>query len=142
MEDRTKFKRYLAIVIVILGLGAVFVVWSGSAGADNWASWMSVAILVTMAMVAVVIAVKRSREMKAGFPKDDERSMAIRMRAGYLAFFVSLYLIFGVSFAVSIIGDDEVLSIATSELMMILVAVMGVIFLAINAYLNRKGVSE
>jgi drug/metabolite transporter (DMT)-like permease len=142
MEERTKFKRYLAIAIVILALGAVFVVVSGSAGADNWASWMSVTILVTMAVVAAFVALRWSREMRAGFPKYDERSIAIRMRAGYLAFFVSLYFIFGVSFVISIVEDDEALSVPTSELMMILVAVMGIIFLAINAYLNRKGVPE
>jgi drug/metabolite transporter (DMT)-like permease len=142
MEERTKLKRYLAIVAIVLALGAVFVVWSGSAGADNWASWMSAAILVTMAVVAAIVAMKWSREMKAGFPKYDERSIAIRMRAGYLAFFVSLYFVFGMSLVISIIEDDDVLSIPTSELLMILVAVMGVIFLAINAYLNRKGVPE
>jgi drug/metabolite transporter (DMT)-like permease len=140
MEERTKLKRYMAMVVAVIALGAIFVVWSGAAGEDNWASWMSAAILVTMAVVAAIVARKWSKEMKAGYPRFDERSIAIRMRAGYLAFFVSLYLMLGTGFAFSMVEDDGVSSIPTSEWFMIFVAAMGMIFLAINAYLGRKGV--
>ena len=140
MDENAQMKRYVAVVVVALALGAIFVVWSGAVGADNWASLMSAVILVTMAVVAIIIARKRSKEMKAGFPKNDERSIAIRMRAGYLAFFVSVYLLLGAGFAFSIVEDDGISSLPTSEWFMIFVAAMGMIFLAINAYLGRKGV--
>jgi len=140
MEERTKFKRYVAVMVVILVLGAIFVVWSGAVGADNWASWTSAVILVTMALVAAIVAMKWSKEAKAGYPRYDERSIAIRMRAGYLAFFVSLYLMLGTGFAFSMVEDDGISSVPTSEWFMIFVAAMGMIFLAINAYLGRKGV--
>jgi len=140
MEESAKLKRYVAVVVVALALGAIFVVWSGAVGADNWASGMAAVILVTMAVVAVFVNRKWSKEMKAGYPRYDERSIAIRMRAGYLAFFVSLYLMLGTGFAFSMVEDDGISSVPTSEWFMIFVAVMGVIFMAINAYLNRKGV--
>jgi drug/metabolite transporter (DMT)-like permease len=140
MEDSAKFRRYVAVVVVMIVLGAAFVVLSGVAGADNWASAMSVFVLVTMAVVATLVAVRWSKEMKAGFPRYDERSIAIRMRAGYLAFFVSIYLLLGAGFALSVIDEDAVASVPTPEWFMIFVAVMGMIFLAFNAYLGRKGV--
>jgi drug/metabolite transporter (DMT)-like permease len=142
MDERTKFNRYVAMVVLILVLGGVFVVASGAAGEDNWASVMSVTILVTMAIVAIVVARRWSKELKAGFPRFDERSIAIRMRAGYLAFFVSLYFMLATAFMFAIFDENEGLSVPTSEWLMIFVAVMGMIFLAINAYLGRKGVPE
>ena len=79
---------------------------------------------------------------RAGFPRYDERSIAIRMRAGHLAFFVSIYLLLGAGFALSVVDEDAVASVPTPEWLMIFVAVMGIIFLAFNAYLGRKGVPE
>jgi drug/metabolite transporter (DMT)-like permease len=142
MDERRKFNRYVAMVVLILVLGGIFVVASGAAGEDNWASVMSITILITMAVVAIVVARRWSKELKAGFPRFDERSIAVRMRAGYLAFFVSLYFLLGMGMLFAMIEDSEVSSVPTAEWLMVFVAVMGIIFLAINAYLGRKGVPE
>ncbi|HEX9907651.1 MAG TPA: hypothetical protein VGB78_04185 [Thermoplasmata archaeon] len=140
MDDKTRFRRFIAIVAAVLVLGAIFVVWSGAASTDNWATMMSAVILVTMALVAIVVIRKGLKELRSGFPREDERSSAIKMRAGYLAFFVSLYLLLGMSFVHAMLEDNQVSSIPTSEWLMVYVAVMGSIFLIVNTYLNRKGV--
>jgi len=142
MDENKKFRRYVAIVIIVLTLGAVFVIVSGALGEDSWASVMAALLLVVMALVAVKVARRWSREMKSGFPRDDERSVAIKMRAGYLAFFISLYFMFGIGFVFAILEDTEATSVPTSEWAMIFVAVMGLIYGGVNAYLNRKGVPE
>jgi membrane protease YdiL (CAAX protease family) len=140
MDEGTRFRRFVAVIAAVLVVGAIFVVVSGAAGSDNWATIMSVVILVTMALVALVTVRKRLGDLKSGFPKEDERSMAIKMRAGYLAFFVSLYFMFGMSFIHAILEDNQVSSLPTSEWLMVDVAAMGSIYLIVNAYLNRKGV--
>ena len=140
MDERTRFRRFVVVVAAVLVLGAIFVVLSGAIGADNWASVMSAVILVTMALIALVAARKWSKELKSGFPKEDERSKAIKMRAGYLSFFVSLYFMLGMGFVLAILEDNQISSVPTSEWFMVYVAAMGSIFLAINAYLDRKGV--
>ena len=140
MDENKRFRRFVAIVAAVLVFGAVFVVWSGAVGADNWATVMSAVILVTMAIVAIVVVRKGMRELKSGFPKDDERSRAIKMRAGYIAFYASLYFLLAMGFVHSGLENNEISSVPTSEWLMIYVAVMGSIFLAVNAYLSRKGV--
>jgi len=140
MDDRRRFRAFVVIVAIVLALGAVFVVAAASAEVDNWATLMSVVILVSMAVVALIVGRMKLRELKRGIPMEDERSRAIRMRAGYLAFYVSLYFVFGMSFVHAILEDNDVSSLPTSEWLMIYVAAMGSIFLALNVHLKRKGV--
>jgi len=142
MDEKARFRRFVAAIAAVLVGGAIFVVVTGVVGTDNWATVMSAVILVTMALVAIVVVRKGLRELKSGFPMEDERSKAIKMRAGYLAFFVSLYFMLGMGFVLAILEDNQVSSLSTSEWSMFYVAVMGSIFLATNAYLNKKGVAR
>lgn len=142
MDERARFWRFVGIVVTALVVGALFVIVFANASVDNWASLMSAAILVSMAAIAVVVARKKMKELKSGIPSEDERSRALRMRAGYLAFFISLYFVFGMSFFHAILEDNQVSSLPTSEWLMIYVGAMGSIFLVLNTYLTRKGVPE
>ena len=142
MDEKARFRRFVAAIAAVLVGGAVFVVVTGAVGTDNWATVMSAAILVTMALVAMVVVRKGLRELKSGFPMEDERSKAIKMRAGYLAFFVSLYFMLGMGFVLAILEDNQVSSLPTSEWFMFYVAIMGSIFLVINVYLNKKGATR
>lgn len=128
------------MVVIVLAGGLVYVVATMNAGVDVAWTLVVVVILVSMALVAVAVVLKQRKDLRSGFPKEDERSSAIRMRAGYLAFYISLYFLFGVSMVQVILEDHRILSLPTSEWGMIYVAAMGSIFLAIHAYLNRKGV--
>jgi len=140
MEEEARFWRFVGIVVTILVVGALFVIVSLNASVDNWATLMSAAILVSMAVIALVVARKKRKELRNGIPSEDERSRSIRMRAGYLAFYINLYFILGMSFVHGILEDNQVSSLPTSEWLMIYVAAMGSIFLVLNAYFSRKGV--
>jgi uncharacterized membrane protein len=140
MKDRTRFRAFLGIVFVVIILGTIFVVMSVNSGDDNWATLMSAAIVVSMATIALIVARIKLKDLKSGTPSEDERSRAIRMRAGYLAFYISMFLFLGMSFFHAIIENNEVSSLPTSEWLMIYVAAMGSIFLVLNAFLKRKGV--
>src|SRR5512136_1422081 len=111
MDEKKEFSRFVAVVAAVLVFGAIFVVWSGAVGTDNWATVMSVVILVTMAIVAIVVVRKGLREQKSGFPRDDERSRAIKMRAGYIAFFISLYFLLAMGFVLAVLEDNELSSV-------------------------------
>ena len=140
MNEEARFRAFVGIVIAVLALGIVFVIVFANASVDNWATLMSAAILLSMAAIAVIVARKKLKELKSGIPSEDERSRAIRMRAGYLAFYISLYFVLGMSFFHAILEDNQVSSLPTSEWLMVYVAAMGSIFLVLNAYLSRKGV--
>ncbi len=140
MNERARFRAYVLVVVTALAIGAVFVTIFANANLDNWTTLLSAAILVSMAAIALIVARKKMRDLKSGIPSEDERSLAIRMRAGYLAFYISLYFILGMSFFHAILEDNQVTSLPTSEWLMIYVAAMGSIFLVLNTYLSRKGV--
>lgn len=140
MDEKARLRAFVGIVVTVLVLGAIFVVGLANAGEDNWAAMTCAAIVVSMAVIALIVARRKLRDLRSGVPSEDERSRAIRMRAGYFAFFVSMYFLFGMALIHSILEDDNFSSPPTSEWLMIYVAVMGSIFLALNVYFNRKGV--
>lgn len=140
MDEKTRFRRFVGVVVIVLVVGAVFVVGLANAGEDNWATVTSAVIIVTMAVIALVVARRKQNDLRSGFPSEDERSRAIRMRAGYVAFFVSIYFMLGMGFVHTMLEDNQVSSLPTSEWLMVYVAVMGSIFLVLNAFFNRKGV--
>ncbi|MDD1766089.1 MAG: hypothetical protein LUO84_06525 [Methanomassiliicoccales archaeon] len=140
MDEKARFRAFVGIVVTVLVVGALFVILFANAGVDNWATLMSAVIIVSMAAIALIVARMKLKELKSGIPSQDERTRAIRMRAGYLAFYLSLYFVFGMSFFHAILEDNQISSLPTSEWLMIYVAAMGSIFLVMNAYLTRKSV--
>ena len=140
MEDKARFRAFVVVIVAVLAAGALYVVATVAAGVDVAWTLVSAVILASMALVAIAVFMKERQEFKSGFPKDDERSRAIRMRAGYWAFFISLYFLLGMGFILAILEDEQIVSLPTSEWAMIYVAAMGSIFLAVLSYLNRKGV--
>lgn len=140
MEDKARFWAFVVVIVAVLAAGLLYLVVTVSAGADMPWTLVTAVILISMAVVAIAVLTKERKELKSGFPKHDERSRAIRMRAGYLAFFAGLYFLLGMGFLQGILEDEHIVSIPTSEWAMVYVAILGSFFLAIHAYLNRKGV--
>ena len=140
MDGKARFRAFVAVVVVVLAGGVLYLVTTVGAGVEVAWTLVSAVILASMALVVIAVILKERKELKSGFPKDDERSRAIRMRAGYLAFFISLYFLFGMSGVQTLLEDRQIASLPTAEWGMIYVAVMGSIFLAVHTYLNRKDV--
>lgn len=140
MDGKARFWALVVVVVAVLAGVALYTVATVNVGVESWWTLVSAVILVGLALVAIAVVLKQRKELKSGFPRDDERSRAIRMRAGYLAFFVSLYFLLGMGFIHGILEDQQMSLLPTSEWLMIYVAVLGSIFLAAHAYLNRKGV--
>ena len=140
MDDKARFRALVVVVVIVLAGGVLYTVATVNAGVDVAWTLVSAVIVVSLALVAIAVVRKERKELKSGFPKDDERSRAIRMRAGYLAFFISLYFLLGMGFVHGVLEDQQIVSLPTSEWAMIYVAALGSIFLAVHTYLNRKGV--
>ena len=140
MDDKARFRALVVVVVIVLAGGVLYTVATVNAGVDVEWTLVSAVIVVSMALVAIAVVRKERKELKSGFPKDDERSRAIRMRAGYLAFFIRLYFLLGMGFVHGVLEDQQIVSLPTSEWAMIYVAALGSIFLAVHTYLNRKGV--
>ena len=140
MDGKARYWALVVVVVAVLAGVALYMAATVNVGVESWWTVVSAVILVGLALVAIAVVLKQRKELKSGFPKEDERSRAIRMRAGYLAFFISLYFLLGMGFIHGILEDQQMSLLPTSEWLMIYVAVLGSIFLAVHAYLNRKGV--
>lgn len=140
MDGGTRFRALLVVSLAMLAAGGLYVAATVATGADVAWTLVSAVIVASLAFVALAVVLKERRELKAGFPKEDERSRAIRMRAGYWAFFISLYFLLFVSMVQAVLEDHAIVSLPTAEWGMVYVAVMGIIFLVVHASLSRKGV--
>jgi hypothetical protein len=143
MDEKKRFRKFIGILVAMIVLGSVFVVGTVVAEVDNWYTIASAAILVSIAVVAIFVAWRRREELKCGFPLEDERSRALKMRAGHLALFVSMYFCLALGWIIGAFVEDsgrEFLSVG--EMMFVLVAVMGIFYAVILAVLSRgKGAS-
>jgi len=135
MDERTRMWVMVGIsAVVLLGIALMIAL---TEGINIWSMAMLVAI-VALALVAIGMVVKSQREIKSGFPRQDERSIALSMRAGNRAFYVSMYLF--LFMALGLMGlDDEEVMLSNAELLFIAVAIMGSIHIVLSAYYNRKG---
>ena len=135
MDERTRMWVMVGIsAVVLLGIALMIAL---TEGINIWSMAMLVAI-VALALVAIGMVVKSQREIRSGFPRQDERSIALSMRAGNRAFYVSMYLF--LFMALGLMGlDDEEVMLSNAELLFIAVAIMGSIHIVLSAYYNRKG---
>lgn len=140
MDEKRKFRRFFAVVSAVLVLGVLIVIIEVTADVDNWWMLASAFILLSMALVMLFFIRRGLKDIESGIPLVDERSRIIDFRAGYLAFFISLFFIMGMSFVHAILEINEITSVSTSEWLMIYVGVMGANYLIIHAYMNKKGV--
>ncbi len=143
MDEQKRFRRFVGVITAVIVLGAIFVVGTAFAEADNWYTIASAAILVSIAVIGVFVAWRRREEVKSGFPRDDERSRALKMRAGYLALFVSMYFCLALGWIIGAFVEDSGRKfLSVGEMMFVLVAVMGIFYAVILAVLSRgKGTS-
>jgi len=138
MDESKRFRVFVGVLVAVVVGGVVFVISSVVADAEFWFTVVSVLILVSMALVAVLVARKRQKELKSGFPPEDERSRALNMRAGYLAFWVSIYLCLALGWIIGAFVDESTTDfLSVGEMMFVLTAAMGISYLAIRAVLTR-----
>jgi len=135
MEEKMRVWLMVGIsAIVLLGIAVMIAlmeditVWSG----------LVLVIIVIIALVAILLATKSIRDLRKGIPLKDEMSIALNMRAGYRAFYVSMYLflLLAVGFVVL---EDQGVTFSNAELLFIVVAIMGSIHIVFSTYYSRKG---
>lgn len=130
MDEKSKTWVIIGIsVIVLVGVVSTMVLME-----DNslW-SWIMLVTAVTLAITASLLAYKTRKEMRSGVVLEDERTITLNMKAGYRSFYASLYLFLFLAVAFTILEDRE-LDVSSSELVFILVALMGSIHIVLLTY--------
>jgi len=139
MDERNRFRLFIGIIVSIIVIGVLFVAGAANTeDSDNWAVIASAVIVGSIALVASLVARKILKEMKSGFPSEDERSTALKMRAGYLTFFVSMYLCMALGWIFGVFLEGTTMDLPSiGTVMFILAAVMGTTYLVVWTAISR-----
>lgn len=88
-----KISRPLAIasILVMLSLWAFVFLVRGS-NVLQGLDLLVFILIVVLGAIALINAYRKDKEIKAGFPEDDELSLIIKYKAGYNAFLASMYM--------------------------------------------------
>ena len=135
MDERVRTWVMVGIsAIVLLGIALMIVLVEG------FNSWTGIVLLtvVAIALVAIALVIRAQREMRSGFPLQDERSTALSMKAGNRAFYVSMYLFLFMAFGFSALEEED-LVVSNAMLLFVVVAIMGTIHIILSTYYSRKG---
>ena len=139
MDERNRFRLFIGIIVSVIVIGVLFVAGAtNSEDSDKWSVIASAVIVGSIALVASLVARKRLKEMKSGFPSEDERSTALKMRAGYLSFFVSMYICMALGWIFGAFLEDTTMDLpSVGTVMFILVAVMGTTYIVVWTAISR-----
>jgi hypothetical protein len=138
MDERTR-TRLMIVISALVILGSVTMILL----VEGFRTWTMALFLVVviLALVALFLVMRSLKEIRSGFPLQDERSRALGARAGRFSFYASLYLTLALAFAFAVLGDRGV-EVPNSELLFVLVAMMGSIHIVASTYYARKGTRE
>ena len=139
MNEKQRFRLFVVILAAVVIGGAFFVVGVlVNEDVDGWWIASPLFLLIAIAVVAVLVARKRLQELKRGIPSEDERSTALKMRAGHISFFASMYLCLALGWLFGLILEDSATELpSTGTMMFVLVAAMGVIYIVTMAVMSR-----
>jgi uncharacterized membrane protein len=133
MKDKIRMTAIIIISLLVITTGALFSLKSFAIG-EIAGGVAGVFIATTILVFAIFVFIRGNRDMKKGFPLQDERSRKVIEKATSKAFYVSLYLLLAIGF----LSDDLIKFRDVSQAISIAVGVMAILFAVFWAYYNRK----
>lgn len=79
-----------SILIMVLIWG--FIIFTNVSSAMEGLDLFIFTLIILIAVIALIQALKTDKDEKAGLPADDELSTRIKYKSGYYAFLVSMYM--------------------------------------------------
>ena len=104
----------------------------------NTFTLISVAVLATIVVIALALVAWTAKELRSGYPLEDERSRLMNMRAGYYAFYVTMYSVLALAFVMMMLEDEGVV-LANGELLFLVIVLMGSVHIALSLYFKLRG---
>jgi len=132
-RDRARLTAIVIISLLVIITGALF---SAKAfmNKDIPGGILGIIIALIILSFAVIVYRRGNRDLKNGYPLQDERSRKVLERASSKAFYVSLYLLLAIGF----LSDSLIKFRDVSQATGISVGAMALLFAVFWAYYNRK----
>ena len=132
-KERIRMTAILVISLLVIVTGALFAVSAFRKGEISGGILGIIIALIILAF-AIIVYSRGNKDLKKGFPLQDERSRKVLDKASSKAFYVSLYLLLAVGFL-----SDEIIKFRdVSQATGITVGCMALLFLGFWAYYNKK----
>ncbi|MFH1256827.1 MAG: hypothetical protein V1494_06065 [Candidatus Diapherotrites archaeon] len=130
----------LAVVVLVVASLAVYLASVGSANSSELVLVIVALVIVFGAVVFLRDRIKSSRE---GLPAEDELSRRAVHKAGYYAYFASIYTALGAMFINDfLVGESGFQGIDAGQLSGIVILVPAIVFMAFALYFRHKGAVE
>jgi uncharacterized membrane protein len=132
-KDRIRMIAIIIVSLFVIVTGTLFSLTAFTKG-DIAGGVAGGFIAITILVFAIFVFIRGNRDMKKGFPLQDERSRKVIEKASSKAFYVSLYLLLAIGF----LSGDLIKFRDVSQATGIAVGVMAILFAVFWAYYNRK----
>lgn len=133
---RNEKARLTAIAIVslfVIVTGTLFSMKSFRNG-ETAGGILGIIIAVIILIFALIVYTRGNKDLRNGFPIQDERSRRVLEKASSRAFYVSLYLLLAVGF----LSDNIIKFRDVSQATSVTVGGMAILFAVFWAYYNRR----
>ncbi len=136
-KDKIRLTSISIISLLVIATGTLFSLMRFMKG--DVAGGVGVALIALIILAfAIFVFIRGNRDMKKGFPLQDERSKRVMQKAMSMAFLVSLYLLLAIGF----LSDDIIKFRDVSQATSAAVGGMAILFAVFWVYYNRKGDAE
>ena len=136
-KDKIRMTAIIIVSLFVIATGTLFSLMRFMKG--DVAGGVGGALIALIILVFAISVFRRgNRDMKKGFPLQDERSKKVMQKAMSMAFLVSLYLLLAIGF----LSDDLIKFRDVSQATSLAVGGMAILFAVFWAYYNRKGDAE
>jgi len=132
-KDKIRMTAIMIVSLFVIATGTLFSLKSFING-EIAGGVMGIVIAITILAFAIFVFRRGNRDLKKGFPLQDERSKRVMQKAMSMSFLVSLYLLLAVGF----LSDDVIKFRDVSQATSIAVGGMAILFAVFWIYYNRK----
>jgi uncharacterized membrane protein len=134
-NDKIRLIVICIVSLLVIATGILFWVHAFLKG-DVIGGISGALIAITILAFAIFIFRKGNRDMRAGYPLEDERSKRVKEKASSRAFYTSLYLLL----LVGLLSDNIIKFRDVSQATSAVVGGMAILFVAFWIFYNKKEV--
>jgi hypothetical protein len=141
VDDKSRYRLIIAtVVMVTVGvLAFLLIIGINDAGAGEYLLFMMV-IAAVILLLPFVLLLRMRRDVKKGFPLEDERGRAVKQRAGYYAFMATIYIVQAFLYYEFIFVDIfEAPALRPTEYFLVLDMVILGVYMAFWWWFSKKG---
>jgi uncharacterized membrane protein len=133
VNDKARLITIIIISIIVILTGGLFAV-NAFKNSEIVGGTLGLVIAISILAFAIFVFKKGNRDMKQGYPLQDERSRKVLEKASSKVFYVTLYLLLAIGF----LSEDVIKFRDVSQATSLAVGGMAVLFFIFWTYYNKK----